>query len=171
MDPDGAALPIGAYGVLALILFGYFILGAIMDELAMILLTVPIVFPVIVQLGFDPIWFGVIIVMAVTLGMILPPVGINVFVINSIARDISLPRIYKGVAPFVVSDLIRLVILVRWTNHWCRGCASCWVFRQARYSAGLGRSIGRLKSGVPPMKLNHPWLPPARDPKRRGWSA
>ncbi len=107
-----AALPIGAYGVLALILVGYFILGAIMDELAMILLTVPIVFPVIVQLGFDPIWFGVIIVMAVTLGMILPPVGINVFVINSIARDISLPRIYKGVAPFVVSDLIRLVILV-----------------------------------------------------------
>jgi len=78
----------------------------------MILLTVPIVHPVILQLGFDPIWFGVIIVMAVTLGMILPPVGINVFVINSIARDISLPRIYLGVAPFVASDLLRLVILV-----------------------------------------------------------
>lgn len=107
-----AALPVGPYGVLALILFGYLILGAIMDELAMILLTVPIVFPVIVQLGFDPIWFGVIIVMAVTLGMIMPPVGINVFVINSIARDISLPRIYAGVAPFIASDLLRLVILV-----------------------------------------------------------
>jgi tripartite ATP-independent transporter DctM subunit len=105
-------LPIGPYGVLALILFGYLILGAIMDELAMILLTVPIVFPVILQLGFDPIWFGVIIVMAVTLGMICPPVGINVFVINSIARDISLPRIYAGVMPFIASDIVRLVILV-----------------------------------------------------------
>ncbi len=107
-----SALPIGAYGILALILAGYLVLGAVMDELAMILLTVPIVHPVILQLGFDPIWFGVIIVMAVTLGMILPPVGINVFVINSIARDISLPRIYLGVAPFVASDLLRLVILV-----------------------------------------------------------
>ena len=105
------ALPIGAYGILSLILVGYFILGAIMDELAMILLTVPIVFPVIIHLGFDPVWFGVIIVMAVTLGMICPPVGINVFVINSIARDISLPRIYRGVMPFIASDIIRLVIL------------------------------------------------------------
>jgi C4-dicarboxylate transporter, DctM subunit len=104
-------LPIGAYGVLALVLFGYFILGAVMDELAMILLTVPIVFPVMMKLGFDPIWFGVIIVMAVTLGMICPPVGINVFVINSIARDISLTRIYRGVMPFIASDIVRLVIL------------------------------------------------------------
>ena len=104
-------LPVGPYGVLALILFGYFILGALMDELAMILLTVPIVFPVMMQLGFDPVWFGVIIVMAVTLGMICPPVGINVFVINSIQRDISLQKIYKGVMPFIGSDLIRLAIL------------------------------------------------------------
>ena len=83
-------LPIGAYGVLALIMVGYLILGAVMDELAMILLTVPIVFPAMMQLGFDPVWFGVIIVMAVTFGMICPPVGMNVFVINSIARDIPL---------------------------------------------------------------------------------
>ena len=83
-------LPIGPYGVLALIMVGYFILGAVMDELAMILLTVPIVFPAMMQLGFDPVWFGVIIVMAVTFGMICPPVGMNVFVINSIARDITL---------------------------------------------------------------------------------
>ncbi len=104
-------LPIGAYGVLALILVGYFILGAVMDELAMILLTVPIVFPVIVQLGFDPVWFGVIIVMAVTLGLVCPPVGMNVFVINSIARDISLVKIYRGTLPFIASDLVRLAIL------------------------------------------------------------
>ncbi len=104
-------LPIGPYGVLAIIMFGYFILGAIMDELAMILLTVPIVFPAMMQLGFDPVWFGVIIVMAVTFGMICPPVGINVFVINSIARDITLTRIYRGTMPFIAIDVVRLVIL------------------------------------------------------------
>ena len=105
------SLPLGPYGVLTLILIGYFILGALMDELAMILLTIPIVHPVMMKLGFDPVWFGVIVVMAVTLGMICPPVGINVFVINSIHRDISLPRIYVGVMPFIASDILRLVIL------------------------------------------------------------
>jgi C4-dicarboxylate transporter DctM subunit len=104
-------LPIGAYGVLALVMLGYLVLGAVMDELAMILLTVPIVYPVMMTLGFDPVWFGVIIVMAVTFGMICPPVGMNVFVINSIARDISLTRIYKGTMPFIAVDLLRLVLL------------------------------------------------------------
>ena len=104
-------LPIGAYGVLALVMVGYFVLGAIMDELAMILLTVPVVFPAMMQLGFDPVWFGVIVVMAVTFGMICPPVGINVFVINSIARDVTLGRIYRGTMPFIAVDVVRLVIL------------------------------------------------------------
>jgi TRAP-type C4-dicarboxylate transport system permease large subunit len=93
------------------VLFGYFLLGAVMDELAMILLTVPIVFPAMMQLGFDPIWFGVIIVMAVTFGMVCPPVGINVFVVNSIARDVSLSKIYRGTMPFIAVDTVRLVLL------------------------------------------------------------
>jgi tripartite ATP-independent transporter DctM subunit len=105
-------LPVGPYGVLALILVVYLIMGALMDELAIILLTVPIIYPVIVALGFDPIWFGVIIVMVVTLGLILPPVGMNVFVINSISRDVSLGQIYRGVMPFIASDILRLVLLV-----------------------------------------------------------
>ncbi len=104
-------LPMGPYGVLALVMLGYFILGAVMDELAMILLTVPIVFPAMMQLGFDPVWFGVIIVMAVTFGMICPPVGMNVFVINSIARDIGLAKIYRGTFPFIAVDIVRLIIL------------------------------------------------------------
>ena len=104
-------LPIGAYGVLALVMFGYLILGAVMDELAMILLTVPIVFPAMMQLGFDPVWFGVIVVMAVTFGMVCPPVGMNVFVINSIARDIPLGRIYRGTMPFIAVDFVRLILL------------------------------------------------------------
>ena len=104
-------LPVGAYGVLALVMLGYLVLGAVMDELAMILLTVPIVYPAMLQLGFDPIWFGVIVVMAVTFGMICPPVGMNVFVINSIARDVPLGRIYGGTMPFIGVDVLRLVIL------------------------------------------------------------
>lgn len=104
-------LPVGPYGVLAIVMVGYFILGAVMDELAMILLTVPIVFPAMTQLGFDPVWFGVIVVMAVTFGMICPPVGMNVFVISSIARDIPLTRIYAGTMPFIAVDVVRLVVL------------------------------------------------------------
>lgn len=106
------SLPVGPYGILVLILIMYLILGALMDELAIILVTVPIIYPVMLQLGFDPIWFGVIIVMVTTLGMVMPPVGINVFVINSIARDVSLWQIYKGVMPFILVDLVRLALLV-----------------------------------------------------------
>src|SRR3954469_4625936 len=80
-------LGLGRYGVLALIMVMYIILGCLMDAMAMIILTVPIIFPVITELGFDPIWFGVIIVMAVELGLIHPPVGMNVFVIKSVVKD------------------------------------------------------------------------------------
>ena len=103
---------VGRYGVLAMIMVMYLILGCLMDAMAMIILTVPIIFPVIVQLGFDPIWFGVIIVMTVELGLIHPPVGMNVFVIKSVVKDVSFTTIFKGVIPFVVTDLIRLVILI-----------------------------------------------------------
>lgn len=106
------ALDLGAYGTLAIILAFFLLMGCILDAMAMIILLVPIVFPVVQQLGFDPIWFGVIIVMTVELGLITPPVGMNVFVINTIARDVSLPRIFKGVMPFVAVDILRLIILV-----------------------------------------------------------
>lgn len=105
-------LPIGPYGVLMVIVAIYLVLGAIMDELAILLLTIPIVFPVITTLGFDPIWFGVVIVMTTTLGLITPPVGMNVFVLNSIARDLSLGTIYRGVAPFILADVVRLLIII-----------------------------------------------------------
>jgi C4-dicarboxylate transporter DctM subunit len=105
-------LPIGRYEILALILLVYVILGALMDELAILLLTVPIVYPVIVALQFDPVWFGMVLTMVITLGLILPPVGMNVFVVNSIVRDLSLVQIYRGVAPFIVTDLVRLVLIV-----------------------------------------------------------
>jgi TRAP-type C4-dicarboxylate transport system permease large subunit len=78
----------------------------------MIILTVPIVFPVVTALGFDPIWFGVVIVMTVELGLIHPPVGMNVFVIKSVIKDVKMSTIFVGVLPFVVTDILRLVILV-----------------------------------------------------------
>ena len=105
-------LGLGRYHVLALIMLMYLALGCLMDAMAMIILTVPIIFPVITALGFDPIWFGVIIVMTVELGLIHPPVGMNVFVIKSVVKDVSFTTIFKGVIPFVVTDILRLTILI-----------------------------------------------------------
>ena len=105
-------LGIGRYGVLALIMLMYLVLGCLMDALAMIILTVPIIFPVIKELGFDPIWFGVIIVMTVELGLIHPPVGMNIFVIKSVIEDVKISTIFYGVMPFIVTDILRLIILI-----------------------------------------------------------
>ena len=91
----------------------YLVLGCLMDALAMIILTVPIIFPVIKQLGFDPIWFGVVIVMTVELGLIHPPVGMNIFVIKSVVEDVKISTIFYGVLPFIITDLIlRLILLI-----------------------------------------------------------
>lgn len=103
---------LGRYGVLSLIMLMYLVLGCLMDSLAMVILTVPIIFPVIIHLGFDPIWFGIIIVMTVELGLIHPPVGMIVFVIKSVVQDVDFTTIFKGVLPFIITDLIRLVILI-----------------------------------------------------------
>jgi len=105
-------LGIGRYGVLALIMLMYLVLGTLMDALAMIILTVPIVFPVIIALGFDPIWFGILIVMVAELGLIHPPVGMNIFVIKSVVDDVKISTIFYGVLPFLITDLLRLLLLI-----------------------------------------------------------
>ena len=110
--------------MLALILLMYLVLGCLMDAMAMVILTVPIVFPVVTALGFDPIWFGIVIVMTVELGLIHPPVGMNVFVIKSVIKDVNMSTIFVGVLPFVVTDLIRLVILIPYSRCWQPGCRS-----------------------------------------------
>jgi C4-dicarboxylate transporter, DctM subunit len=107
-----AGLGLGRYGVLALIMVMYLILGCLMDAMAMIILTVPIIFPIVTGLGFDPIWFGIIIVMTVELGLIHPPVGMNVFVIKSVIGDVGFMTIFRGVLPFIATDLLRLLILI-----------------------------------------------------------
>lgn len=100
------------YLVLAVILMVYLLLGCVMDPGSMIILTMPIVFPLIQALGFDPIWFGVIIVMVAEIGTITPPVGINVFVVKAVASEVPTTTIYRGILPFWAVDMVRLVILV-----------------------------------------------------------
>ena len=97
--------------VMAIILLIYLVMGCFLDALAMILLTVPIFFPIITDLGFDPVWFGIIVVMVVELGLITPPIGMNVFVIKGMAPGVKLSSIYKGVIPFVIAQFV-LIILV-----------------------------------------------------------
>jgi tripartite ATP-independent transporter DctM subunit len=108
------AMQVAPVIVLWAIILTYVVLGALMDELAMILLTVPIFFPVVTAIGYDPIWFGVVIVVVVQIGLIAPPVGLNVFVIGGIARDVPLATIYRGVMPFLVAMVVLLVILTLW---------------------------------------------------------
>jgi TRAP-type C4-dicarboxylate transport system permease large subunit len=106
------SLPVGPIGVVIVILAFYIIVGMFVDEIAITLLTIPIVFPVVVGLGFDPIWFGVLVVVTVQIGLIAPPVGIICFVMDNMVPDIGLVNIYKGAMPFVIADLVWLAMLV-----------------------------------------------------------
>ena len=99
-------------GIMVLIIVAYLIMGAFMDELAMILLTVPILFPVTQAIGYDPIWFGVIIVIVCQAGMIAPPVGLNVFVISGMVKDVPMQDIYRGIMPFLAAMVVMLGILM-----------------------------------------------------------
>lgn len=106
----GAGL--GAYSSLFVILLGYIILGMFMDGLAMLVVTVPIVFPILTGFGFDPIWLGVIVVIVIEMGMITPPVGLNVFVIKDIARDVPMLTIFKGVFPFWIAMVVCMLLII-----------------------------------------------------------
>jgi TRAP-type C4-dicarboxylate transport system permease large subunit len=106
------------YGVMALILLFYILLGAVMDELAMILLTLPIFFPIVQALDFGmpaddvAIWFGILVLIVVGIGLTAPPIGLNVFVVSAIARHVALTRIYRAVLPFIAADIIRLGLVM-----------------------------------------------------------
>ena len=106
------ALGLGPYGTLLLILIGYIILGMFFDGLAMLVVTLPVVFPIISGLGFDPIWFGVICVIVIEMGLITPPVGVNVFVVKGVAANVPMETIFRGVLPFWFAMAVCLVLLV-----------------------------------------------------------
>jgi tripartite ATP-independent transporter DctM subunit len=90
----------------------YLVLGCVLDSLAMILLTVPIFYPIVVALGYDPVWFGILIVVVVEIGLITPPIGMNVFVLNAMLPDVPVTSIFRGIVPFLGADIVRLAILV-----------------------------------------------------------
>ena len=98
--------------IVAAMMVIYVLLGTVMEELSMVLLTIPLFFPIVVGLGFDPVWFGVLIVMVIQIGLISPPVGMNLFVLNTLLPDVRLGTIYKGVWPFVLVQILMLCVLV-----------------------------------------------------------
>lgn len=105
-------LSLGPTMILLVILLMYLVLGCVLDSLAMILLTIPIFFPIVVGLGYDPVWFGIVVVMVVELGLITPPIGINVFVIKGMAEGVPLGTVFAGVAPFIVAQILLIALVV-----------------------------------------------------------
>lgn len=105
-------LQLHPYIVLMIILVAYLFLGAIMSGMAMVVITVPIFFPIIVSLGFDPIWFGIMVVRLVEIGQLTPPVGMNVYVMHGIARDIPMYTIFRGIVPFLIADMLNVALLI-----------------------------------------------------------
>jgi len=107
-----SSLPFPPHAIIGVIILVYLVGGCFMDALAMIMLTVPIFFPVVQTLGFDPIWFGVVIVLVTEMGVITPPVGINVYVVYGVARDVPLEKIFRGVFPMLLSLIVCNLLLI-----------------------------------------------------------
>lgn len=107
-----AGLAVPKYAILILILCVYVALGCIMDSLSMIVLLVPIFLPIAQQLGFNTIWFGVLMVMVMEMGQITPPVGINAFIIAGIAKDVPLGKVFRGLVPFILALVVAVVIVL-----------------------------------------------------------
>ncbi len=114
--PDGLIGIVNSFdasplGVIFVILAIYLILGCVFESLSMILLTVPIFAPVVEALGFDLIWFGILVIVATEISLITPPIGLNVFVLKGVLKDVPVSTIFKGVTPFWVADIFRLILL------------------------------------------------------------
>ena len=107
-----AALPLPPAGIMIVILLFYLLGGAFLDALALVLLTVPIFYPVVLKLGFDPIWFGVMIVLVTQMGVISPPVGVNVYVVSGMDRAVSLQSVFKGALPYLVALVVAALLLL-----------------------------------------------------------
>jgi tripartite ATP-independent transporter DctM subunit len=105
------ALPFPKAVTMWAILIVYIILGGIMPVIPAVILTIPIFYPVVTGLGYDPVWFGVIVVMVVEIGQITPPVGINVFALAGVAKGIPLATVYKGILPFLITDILRVILV------------------------------------------------------------
>ena len=107
---SGLAMP--RFLILIGVLLLYIVLGCVLVGLAMIILTIPVIYPVIEALGFNPIWFGVLMVIVLEIGLMSPPVGLNVFVMKGVARDVPLQTIFRGVIPFIVASIVCIILLI-----------------------------------------------------------
>lgn len=108
------AADLGYVGFIIVVTILYLILGCVLDLFGMMILTVPILFPMALQLGIDPVWFGIFVIIVAEIALVTPPLGVNVFVINSVARDVPLGKIFLGCVPFVVGLLLFVVVLATW---------------------------------------------------------
>jgi C4-dicarboxylate transporter DctM subunit len=106
------AYDVAPFTVMLLILLVYMVLGCVFESLSMLLLTVPIFFPLVTSLGFDPIWFGIVVVVVVEISLITPPVGLNVFILKGVVNNVTTGTIFRGIVPFWVADIIRLALIV-----------------------------------------------------------
>jgi TRAP-type C4-dicarboxylate transport system permease large subunit len=106
------SLPLPPTMIIIMILFGYFILGMFMDAIGMMLLTLPVVFPAVMALGYDPIWFGIVVVKMAEVCLVTPPIGLNCFVVASVRPDIPLTTVFRGIGPFLIADFITLAIFI-----------------------------------------------------------
>ena len=106
------AMEVAPFAVVLAIIAVYLVLGCILESFSMVLLTVPIFYPIVQALGFDLIWFGIIVVVATEIGLITPPIGLNVFVVHSTIPDVPVTRIFSGIWSFVVADIVRLGLLL-----------------------------------------------------------
>ncbi len=107
-----AAMDLTRYVVIAILVLAYIILGCFMEGLAIMVLTIPIIYPMVIDMGFDPIWFGVIITLVMEMSLITPPVGINVFILSGIAKDVPMYTIFRGVVPFWIAMLVCIILLI-----------------------------------------------------------
>jgi tripartite ATP-independent transporter DctM subunit len=106
------SLEISRYMILTIIILIYLFLGCFLDAISMMVLTMPVIFPVVIKLGFDPIWFGVIAVLMMEAGLLTPPMGLNVFTVAGVAKDVPLESIYRGILPFLISIFVVVLFII-----------------------------------------------------------
>ncbi|MGQ9647690.1 MAG: TRAP transporter large permease [Thermodesulfobacteriota bacterium] len=111
-----AGLHVSRYVILAIILLIYLILGCFLDAISMMVLTMPVIFPVVKALGFDPIWFGVICVIMMEAGLITPPVGLNVYTLAGVVKDVPMETIFRGAVPFLISMIVVVILITIFPN-------------------------------------------------------
>lgn len=120
-------LGVPGWVIILVLVMVYLLIGSVLESLSMILLTVPLFFPIIVDLGYDPVWFGIVVVVAVEIGLITPPIGMNIFVLRSVIPDVSTATIFRGITPFFFADVIRILLLALipglsiWLPNWLFG--------------------------------------------------